>query len=86
MPREYFAIALGAISMVLSFVPSNIVQLAGVLVGVAGFRVARVAKREDYRKDFPCTVAQILGVAGALLCALGPALNLIGHVILWIAH
>lgn len=86
MPREYLAIALGAISMSVSFVPSNIVQLAGIVVGLAGFRIARAVKREDYRKDFPCVVAQILGVAGALLCALGPALNLAGHVILWIAR
>lgn len=68
MPREYIAIALGAVSMALSFVPSNIVQLVGFLLGVVAFGVARMVKREDYRRDLPCTVAQVMGVAGAVLC------------------
>ena len=69
MPREYIAIALGAVSMALSFVPSNIVQLVGVLLGVVAFGVARMVKREDYRRDLPCTVAQVMGVAGAVRCS-----------------
>ena len=85
MQREYIAIVLGAVSMVLSFVPSNLVQIAGIAVGVAAFRLARRVKREDYRRDLPCTVAQIMGVAGALLCALGPVLNIVGRIILLVA-
>lgn len=85
MPREYIAIALGAVSMALSFVPSNIVQLVGVLLGVVAFGVARMVKREDYRRDLPCTVAQVMGVAGAVLCAVAPVLNLVGWAIIWVA-
>ena len=85
MPREYIAIALGAVSMALSFVPSNIAQLIGVLLGVAAFRIARQVKREDYRRDLPCTAAQIMGVAGAVLCAVAPVLNLVGWMIIWVA-
>lgn len=85
MPREYIAVAFGAASMVLSFVPSSIVQLVGVVMGVCAFLVGRSVKREDYRKDLPCTIAQVLGVVGAVLCALAPALNLVGLVIKWSA-
>ena len=73
MQREYIAIALGAVSMALSFVPSSIVQIIGVLV-----------KREDYRRDMPCTIAQVMGVAGAVLCAIVPVLNVVGWIILWV--
>lgn len=84
MQREYIAIALGAVSMALSFVPSSIVQIIGVLVGVAAFRLARLVKREDYRRDMPCTIAQVMGVAGAVLCAVAPILNVVGWIILWV--
>lgn len=85
MPREYIAIALGVISMALSFVPFNIVQLIGAALGVTAFRIARHVKREDYRRDLPCTVAQVTGVAGAVLCCIGPALALIGWIIIMLA-
>ena len=85
MPREYVAIALGVISMALSFVPFNIVQLVGVMLGVAAFLIARCVKREDYRKDLPCTVAQVAGVAGAVLCCISPVLSLVGWIIILLA-
>lgn len=70
--------------MALSFVPSSVVQIIGVLVGVAAFRLARRVKREDYRRDMPCTIAQVMGVAGAVLCAVVPILNVVGWIILWV--
>ena len=53
-------------------------------MGVAAFRLARRVKREDYRRDMPCTIAQVMGVAGAVLCAVVPILNVVGWIILWV--
>ena len=85
IPKDVASIVLGAISLVLSFVPVLVLQVAGIAVGAYGFTLARAARRADYRKDLTCTVGKICCVAGVVLCALGPVLYIVGTVILAIA-
>lgn len=85
MPKEYVSIALGALSILLSFAPIIPIQLVGVAAGVAGFLLGRRAKREDYRRDFPSVTGMVCSGVGVFLCLLTPVFFVVSNLILMAA-
>lgn len=77
MPLEYASIVLGVIAILLGFAPVVPVQVAGIILGVAGIIASRRAKRADYRKDLPATIGFICSVAGIVVSAITPIFALL---------
>ena len=82
MRRDIASIVLGALSLVLAFVPIILLQLVGAAIGVYGFILARRAKRADYRLDMTCVIGMVCSGAGVFLCLLAPVLAIISNIIL----
>lgn len=85
MPKDIVSIVLGVAAMALSFYPFIPLQLVGAVGGIAGVRLSRQARREDYRKDLTCAVGLVASIAGIVLCLLTPVVYVVGRIILLIA-
>ena len=72
MPLEYFAILLGAGSILLGFAPLVPIQVIGVALGIAGIITSRRAVRADYRRDLPATVGLVASIAGIVVSGITP--------------
>lgn len=82
MMKDYASIALGAVSMALSFVPIIPLQLVGAACGVYGFLLGRRARRADYRRDLTSTIGMICSGVGVFLCLLAPVLAAVSNIVL----
>lgn len=71
---EYASIALGIGAIIISFVPIVPLQLVGLAMAIAGVVLSRCARKQDYRKDLPCTIGLVSSIAGIVVCAATPVL------------
>ena len=85
MRKDIVSIVSGAVAIAVSFCPFILLQLVGAAGAVVGFRLARQARREDYRLDLTCTIGTIACVAGLVLCLLTPVVFMVGRIVLLLA-
>lgn len=85
MRKDIASIVLGVVAIAVSFYPFIPLQLAGAVGGIAGFRLARQARREDYRQDLTCSIGTVACLAGIVMCLLTPVIFMVGRIILLLA-
>ena len=85
MRKDIASIVIGVAAMAVSFCPFIPIQLIGAVAAVVGFRLAREARREDYRRDLTCSIGTVAAIAGVVLCLLTPVVYLVGQIILLVA-
>ena len=82
MRKDIASIVIGVAAMAVSFCPFIPIQLIGAVAAVVGFRLAREARREDYRRDLTSTVGMVCSGVGVFLCLLAPVLAIVSNIAL----
>ena len=80
IPLSILSVVLGAVAIVLSFLPVE-AQIVGIVLGIGGLVAVRKARRTEYTKDMTISIGMVLCIAGLGLCLIAPLLSLIANLL-----